>query len=440
MRDAGVNAALHLIGPVCRKRNRDCLSLGRGASRATVSRRAVADRGLLGGPGRLSGVEHRSVEAGILPSNSRLVGLYSPTLGQGGAERVVLNLANAMVGLRTRVDVLIVNRKCSDYLDALSANVRVVDLDAARAVWCLGRLVRYMRKERPQALLSVALRGHALLLAARAMAGVDTVCAASVHNTHSREYSTSIPLKHRLTLHSMRWVLPRMDRVIAVSDGVRQDLVANFGLASDSVQVIHNPIVTSDIDERAAESVDDPWLDGFGPPVLLAVGRLTRQKNFALLLRAVRRVRDTVPVRLLILGRGEERQRLGRLARELGLGECVRFKGFVSNPFAFMKRARMLVLSSDWEGFGNVLVEALAVGCPVVSTDCPSGPREILADGRCGRLVPTNNVTALAAAIVEELATQPDRELLRSRAESFDAARIASRYLSVLSRDPVGLG
>ncbi|HEX6015774.1 MAG TPA: glycosyltransferase, partial [Geminicoccaceae bacterium] len=225
------------------------------------------------------------------------------------------------------------------------------------------------------------------------------------------------------------------DAVVAVSAGVADDLAATAGLPRRLVTVVHNPVVPSDVDRRAAEPVDDPWLEPGEPPVILGVGRLVPQKGFPTLLRAFAQVRQQRPARLVILGEAADRRatvkrtaELQKLAAELGIADSVALPGYAVNPFAWMARAGVFVLSSTHEGFGNVLPEALACGCPVVSTDCPSGPAEILENGRWGQLVPVGDDQAMARAILAVLATPPDRAALRSRATAFTVDAAIGRY------------
>jgi glycosyltransferase involved in cell wall biosynthesis len=229
-----------------------------------------------------------------------------------------------------------------------------------------------------------------------------------------------------------RRFFPWADAWIAISAGVAEDAARVTGIPREAIATIHNPVVTSELRARAAAPVDDPWLAPGSPPVVLGVGRLVPQKDFATLVRAFARVRARRSARLLLLGEGPGRSELERLAGELGVAGEVRFAGRVESAPAYMARAAVFALSSAWEGFGRVLVEALAVGCPVVSTDCPSGPREILEDGAFGPLVPVGNAEALAEAIEAVLDRPPERSALVKRAEAFSIERGVERYLEVL--------
>ena len=191
---------------------------------------------------------------------------------------------------------------------------------------------------------------------------------------------------------------------------------------------LYNAVDLGSFQAASAQPLNDPWLEAPSCPLILAVGRLHRQKDFPTLLRAFALIRHQIPTRLLILGEGAERGALERLSGALGIGTEINLPGFVKNPAAWMARAAVLVLSSSWEGLPRVLLEALAVGCPVVSTDCPSGPREILAEGRFGRLIPVGDPNAMAAAILETLANPPPREALQARAAEFSLARMLEGY------------
>ncbi len=224
---------------------------------------------------------------------------------------------------------------------------------------------------------------------------------------------------------------PKADMIVAVSQGVAEDLIKSFNIPKEKIQVIYNPI-TPEIFQKAKELLGHPWFGPNQPPVILAIGRFTKQKDFPTLLKAFALVRQQRKVRLLILGDGEERPLLEQLTRNLKIQNDVMMPGFTDNPYAFMKRAALFVLSSVYEGLPNVLIEAIALGCPVVSTDCPSGPREILDGGRYGRLVPVGDYEALANAILQTLDNRPDPKVLQQRAAQFSLENAVKEYLKVL--------
>jgi glycosyltransferase involved in cell wall biosynthesis len=231
----------------------------------------------------------------------------------------------------------------------------------------------------------------------------------------------------------IRATYPKADSIIAISNGVATDLADTTGIERESIDVIHNPAFSPDIQSKSKESVSYRWFDT-DTPVVIAVGSLTQQKDFSTLLRAFSVLRERQDAHLLILGEGELREELESLASELGIATAVDMPGFVDNPYAYMRQADVFVLSSKWEGFGNVVVEALACGCPVVSTDCPSGPAEILANGEYGSLTPVGDETALAAEIETVLNTTPEPDRLRARAEAFTTEIVADQYIKHLFR------
>ena len=232
--------------------------------------------------------------------------------------------------------------------------------------------------------------------------------------------------------HLIKRFYPWADGIVVVSRGVRDDMAQLTNIPSERITVIYNPsVVKAEVLERAQAPLDHPWFLPGQPPVLLAVGRLQVQKDFPMLIRAFAQVRQTRPVRLLILGEGKQRPMLEELIKKLGLDGDVSLPGFVVNPFAYMSRASIFILSSRWEGLPTVLVEALCCGTPVISTDCPSGPREILQDGQYGQLVPVGDVVALAHAIEATLqgkTPNPPPESWRP----YDLESVLNQYIDLL--------
>lgn len=361
--------------------------------------------------------------------------VYLPSLRGGGAERVMVTLANGFAERGIAVDLVLANAE-GPYLDDVSPDVHVVDLGGHRVLASLPALVGYLRRERPRALLSAMHHANVIALVARRLAQVSTRVVVSEHANYSqcRQHATS--LQTRMITPLMSWAYPWADNVVAVSLGVADDLAPVIGLARASIAVVYNPVVSKDTLARANEPLDHPWFAPGEPPVVLGVGRLTAQKDFDTLLRAFAKLRAERKARLMILGEGELRPELEALIEALGLSTDVALPGFKTNPLAFMRRASLFVLSSRFEGFGNVLVEAMACGTPVVSTDCPSGPAEILEDGKWGRLVPVGDVGALADAMLATLAEahQPD---VACRARDFGVAQAVDGYLRVLFGDAV---
>jgi glycosyltransferase involved in cell wall biosynthesis len=330
------------------------------------------------------------------------IGFFLPSLCGGGAERVIVNLAQGITERGLSVDLVLAAAE-GPLLDHLPVAVRVVDLRAPRVLRSVGPLVGYLRRERPRALVSSM--GHANLVAlwAARLARQGTPVVVTQHNTLSEEIKQESRVAAGLWPPLLRTFYPWAASVVAVSRGVADDLARVSGLPRDSVTVIYNPVITPTVTALAREVPDHPWFAAGQPPVILGVGRLTRAKGFLTLVRAFAEIRRRRAGRLIILGEGEDRPALESLARELGVADDVALPGFQGNALAYMAGSALFVLSSAWEGLPTVLIEALAAGTRVVSTDCPSGPREILQEGRLGALVPVGDARALAAAMFEAL-------------------------------------
>ncbi|MDQ3136656.1 MAG: glycosyltransferase [Gemmatimonadota bacterium] len=339
-------------------------------------------------------------------SGNGTIAFFLPSLRGGGAERVMVNLAQGMVERGIRVDLVLASAE-GTFLDHVPAGARVVDLRSRRVLRSFGPLVRYLRRERPRALVSSMSHANLVALWASRLAGQGTPVVATVHNTMSQSTRRNGRLAAGLWPRLLRAFYPWAASVVSVSRGAADDLARSSGLPRERMEVVYNPVITPGMLALARQAPDHPWFAAGEPPVLLGVGRLTAQKDFPTLIRAFAEVRRRRPARLLILGEGEDRPVLTALAAELGVADDVDMPGFQENALAYMGRSAVFVLSSAWEGLPTVLIEALAAGTRVVSTDCPSGPREILQDGRLGALVPVADPDALAEAILATLDRSP---------------------------------
>ncbi|WP_280569548.1 glycosyltransferase [Chromohalobacter sp. 296-RDG] len=359
--------------------------------------------------------------------DDKRIAVFLPSLAGGGAERVMVTLANGFAIRGVAVDLVVVAAEGA-YLADVSPRVRLVELGASRVLYSLPALVRYLHRERPHALLSALNHANIIALWARKLARSGTRLVVSERNTLSRDVSDD--RLERLVPWLMRLSYPSADAIVAVSDGVADDLARTVRLPRERIDVVYNPINTK-LAELCEAPLTHPWLKSGQPPVIVAAGRLTVQKDFATLIEAFAEVRKTHAVRLVILGEGELRPELEARIEELGIGDNVALPGFVDNPYPWMRKASLFVLSSAWEGFCNVLAEAMACGTPVVSTNCPSGSAEILEDGKWGRLVPVGDTSALARAMAATLSdeTHPD---VRHRARSFDLQQALRGYLHAL--------
>jgi glycosyltransferase involved in cell wall biosynthesis len=370
-------------------------------------------------------------------AGAKRLAIYLPTLVSGGTERAMLNLAVGFVSRGYAVDFVLAQCEGS-FMPQFPDSVRLIELNslqvrAGRSVISLPALVHYICKEHPTALFT-ALHANIIAIWARQIAGKPFNLVISEQNTFSK-HNQMLPIGFRqLMLGLVGRYYPKADVISAVSEGVAEDLARVARIPRNRIQVIHNPIITPDLVVKVREEIDHPWLKPNEPPVILSVGRLDPQKDYPSLIRSFARVRQSLPARLLILGEGPERNALDSLVRQLGLEEDVCLPGFVSNPYPYMSKASVFVLSSRWEGLPTVLVEALYCGVPVVATNCPSGPREILQDGRYGSLVPVGNVESMAEAIVAVLrgnGTHPPHESW----EPFEVDTIVSQYLHAISSE-----
>lgn len=361
--------------------------------------------------------------------------LLVPTLATGGIGQTVVALANRLVAAHP-VDLLL-SADHGPHLKRLDPAVRLVHLPTTNRLTGWLPLAWYLYRERPAALLTHIERTSALALQARRVARVPVRLCSTLH-THLGSFIAQLrPGKRDRHTALMRRCYPACDALIAVSNAVAEDAAARLDLARERIRVIHNPLLPDDLDAQAQAVPGHPWMQPGEPPVLLAVGRLEPVKDFPALLAAFAQLRRTRRCRLVILGEGKQREALLARAAMLGIGADLLLPGFVDNPYAWMRRAAALVSSSRCEGFGNVLVEALACGTPVVATACPGGPEEILDGGRLGPLVPVGDAAALAAALAATLDRPLPAAVLRAGAERYSAARSAERYRAVLLGHPL---
>lgn len=362
----------------------------------------------------------------------RKVAIFIPDFRVGGAERVSINLANELVSRGFPVD-LVVMRLQGSLTAEIDSRIQIVALDTPRPRHVLLPLVRYLRWARPGALLAVMWPLTALSVLARSVSRVRCRLVVAEHTTWSFSRLAQRPRTRRFIVHTMRWLLPRADAIVSVSDGASRDLEAFAGLAPGSVLTVYNPVSGHTHGSSPLRAHLAGWASG-PHRRLLAVGTLKPQKDYPTLLRAMAELSD-VDLQLLILGEGEERSNLETMVMELGLQHRVLMPGFVADTPPVYASADLFVLSSVNEGLPTVLIEALEHGVPVVSTDCPSGPREILEDGRHGTLVPTGDSCALSSAIRDALSRNHDHEALRIRAQDFSIGKAADAYLGLLLPD-----
>jgi glycosyltransferase involved in cell wall biosynthesis len=367
-------------------------------------------------------------------SGGSSVAIFLPSLAGGGAERVCVTLASGLHERGWDVDMLLANAT-GPLLDMVPGGVRVVDLAASRVAFSYPALVRYLRSERPATLLGSLANANIVAVAAAAVTRQRPRTVVVEHVTLSHTSRNATKLRHRLVPPATRLAYPRADAVVAVSEGVADDLTRASSMARGDVTVIPNPVIGHELRGRAAAPLDHPWFRPGEPPVILSVGSLIRRKAHGDTISAFARLRRSRQARLLILGEGEERGRLQRLAARLGVGRDVRLPGYVPNPYPYMKRAALLALSSRSEGLPTVLIESMALGTRLVATDCPFGPSEILEGGRHGALVDPGDTGALATAMEQSL-DGPRPEFPAESLARYSVERALDSYERILRPAP----
>lgn len=354
--------------------------------------------------------------------------IFIPSFRGGGAEKIAVSLANAISAQGHKVDLIVATRD-GPYSSAVSPQVRILELNCKRMLSTLIPLVRYLQKRPPRTLLS--LLNHVNLIAILA------------HKV-SRSKSRLVISERNSPMHAEKWldkylllpVLTRIlyglsDKIICISEGIRRDLLTVHRVPKHLLVTIHNPINLELVHKQAAQEVNDQWLSDPHSNVMITAGRLVVQKDLATLIYALKALPSELNCKLIILGIGPLEHVLKDLVASLGLDRQVKWLGFVENPYPWMARADLFVLSSAWEGFGNVLVEAMACGTQVISTNCPSGPSEILEEGVWGDLVPVGDHETLAHAIDRQLTTPRIRDV-EVRARDFSLHVVVKRYLEAL--------
>lgn len=356
------------------------------------------------------------------------IAIVLPDLRGGGAERMHVHLANEWARRGHSVALVLLRRR-GELVSLVSQPVAVEDLNADRIRAGLWPLRAYLRRARPDVVLSAMWPLTSISVIAWLLAGRGARLFVSDHTPLSvssrREPQGSPALLEAL----VRLTYPRASGIIAVSHGVREDLCRLGRLSAARVNVIHNPAAIGAASHREPREVRERlWGAGFAHHIL-SVGSLTPAKDHASLIRAFAALSPELNAKLTILGEGPLRSDLERLVGALGLHDRVSMPGFVMDPYVWLRSADLFVLSSRWEGFGNAIVEALECGVPVVSTDCASGPSEILEEGRYGRLVPVDDLPALTAAMTAGLTEPHDRDALVARARVFSVTAVADQYL-----------
>lgn len=332
--------------------------------------------------------------------------LITPTLGGGGAERTTLLLANGLADLGYQVTLAVANIKGEKgkLKSELSNAVELLDLDCDRMINFLIPFSKWLKQHQPDVVVSSQMHTNIIVYTAARLAGYNGKLIAREVSTSSVNLKHLSGLKKWLTQFVIRYIYQRIHALVAVSKGVADDLSSYVNKTFSKMRVIYDPVITDDLYKKAQQPLAHPWFsEDRGVQVILAVGRLTEAKNYPLLIKAFAQLIKNTPAHLMILGEGEDRTKLEMLISDLGVQDQVSLAGFDNNPFRYMARCDLYVMSSNWEGLPGALIQALALGARVVSTDCPSGPREILKNGLYGTLVKVDCVDSLSTALFQRL-------------------------------------
>jgi glycosyltransferase involved in cell wall biosynthesis len=363
-------------------------------------------------------------------NDAPLIALFLPSLHSGGAERVMITLANELRCRGYRVD-LVAAEAVGHFTSHLRKDVGLVDFGVRRVALALFPLVRYLRTRKPVVLVSAMTHANLVAVAAAGLSRSRTKVAITEHAFISYWACNATALRSKLVYKLVSALYGHADFISGVSKEVSEDLSRFASLPAGRVRTIYNPFDLVDIRRRASVEPAHPWFSYGSPPVILGVGRLDEAKDFVTLIKAFSLLREVVDSRLLILGEGAWRAPLEALIEELEIPKSqVQLPGYVADPYPFLARCAVFALSSRAEGLPSVLIEAIACGASIVSTDCKSGPREILEDGRWGALVAVGDAEAMSGAILRALVARKNHKMrLGQRAEDFDKRVIVDAYL-----------
>jgi glycosyltransferase involved in cell wall biosynthesis len=328
----------------------------------------------------------------------------------GGAERVICNISNALVSKGVDVALLLMKKE-GPFLSQLNPKIPVDEVGSFSTRKALSSVLRYLKAHPDRIFFSALDNANIVTSLAGALNRRAKTCV-SIHNTLSQVYRADSPSYLRRRASMMRLLYPRVSGRLCVSAGVADDAASFLRIPRSKFRVVYNPCISPELFQKSTEAIDDPTFDALPTPRVVAIGRLHEQKDYGTMLRSIEHLGKQMPVSLTILGEGPLLEALSQQSKELGLEKSVYFAGFKSNPYPYLKASDALVLSSRYEGFGVVLAEALALGIPVASTDCPHGPSEILNEGKYGELAKVGDAVGLADAIARALhhpKTVPDQ-------------------------------
>lgn len=362
------------------------------------------------------------------------IAILITAFGTTGIEVTMQRLANGLRRAGASIDLVVMSGQTRDHQPPIDADIRVIDLRASRLWLSLPAIVKYIRRERPTAVIAAGPLANGFAGLAKRLSGGTTPVILTEHSLNLFGFADGASVGRKLLRAFLTRGYREADAVVGVSRGVADELRKLPYLDPQRIHVIYNPVWSQDLVDRSRQDPNHRWLSEESTiPVILSVGRMDTFKGFDNLIRAFALVRQTREARLIILGEGDQRSSLEQLACDLGVRDAVDMPGFVERPERFMSRAAVFALSARMEALGVVFIEALACGTPIVSTDCPTGPREVLGDSTYGLLVPVDEPAALAAALLAKLTDAGDRQVLRNRAMEFSEDAAVRKYLALIN-------
>lgn len=388
---------------------------------------------------------HESVQ-----SRERRIAFLIPSFGDGGSNRFMMKVAKGLSDMGYSVDLIAINPtgqyRQSDFGDVRIIELGKIPIKGMTVINAIFSLARYIRREKPYSIMSATTAVNILLLAAKGLSRTTielpidggTKIIISERNAVKASAVDAGGLS-RIYRKMIPFMYPKADAIVSVSEGLAKELVDDFEIPSSKVKVIYNPVLSDELVDQSQLPLEYDWFND-DVPVLLSVGRLHSQKDFPTLIRAFAVLRKRREARLLILGEGDCRDELQVLINTLGISESVRMPGFADNPYVYMSRADLFVMTSIYEGICNVVIEAIACGCPVVATDCPGGgPYEILEGGKWGALLPVGDVEGITSAMLSSLDNPISSDELRQRASYFSYDIGMSNYRTLIWGDDEGV-
>jgi glycosyltransferase involved in cell wall biosynthesis len=344
----------------------------------------------------------------------------------------MLNLANGIIKAGYNVDMVLVKAK-GEYLKELDDKVNIIDLNSNSAMGSIGNLAKYLKKNQPIAMIAAIENCNVAALIANKIAKVDTKIIVTIHTTLSRVLKDVKNIKVKLNMILQKLLYKNAFKIVSVSKATAKDASDVLEIPLDKVDVIYNPIINKSIIEKANENIDSIYFKEENIKNILAVGRLTEAKSFDTLIKAVSiLLKERNDIRLTIIGEGSKREELENLIKRLEIDSYVDMPGFKGNPYAYMSKCDVFVLSSKWEGLPSVIIEAMACGAKVVATDCKSGPREILEDGKYGILTPVGDEYELAKAIKKSLNIDKKIDGIDKHLNQFAFDKIIEEYINLI--------